>query len=169
MTPQQLQQALMGLKPEHQKKFNEERDTFFNSPFPHDLPENFDHYRFFCGCVTNEAQLGISAKTYGQLFFSKEIGSYNIGNIVSICSASERATFLDYASAFGKKEGVNMTAEWNYMRESFEQMTLQVNALINPAMEKIIKKLQALQHNGIIPAANFDTANYKGKNIPLGK
>lgn len=162
MTSQQLQAALMGLSPEYQQRFEKERAAFFNDTlFPFDLPDNFDHYRFFCGSVTNERTLGISAAGYLTLFFSKGIEQYNIGNIVSICTASERANFLQYVQAFGKKEGCNPVEEWSYMRQSFERMTKECNDIIEPEMERMLKKLAALQHN-LIKANSSDTGNYKG-------
>lgn len=167
MTSQEINQQLMTLSPEYRVRFNEERSAFFNdTPFTYDLPDNFDHYRFFCGGLVNECMLEITANTYITLFFSKSIGEYNIGNMVSILIASEKATFLSYVQAFGKKEGCNPAEEWAYMRTSFEKITHQINDLIEPAMEKILKKLQALQHNLI--KANGHTGDYKkGKNISL--
>lgn len=157
-----FQHALMALSPENRERFYKERDEFFDkTDFPHELPENFDHFRFFCGCHTNEVQLSVSAAMYNKLFFSKEIERYSVGNISTICNASERTSFFMYMQSFGKKEGVNPVAEWSYMRESFEIMTRQVNEIIEPEIMGIINRLIELQR-ALIKPENHNSNNYKG-------
>lgn len=163
-----FQTALMQLSPENRERFYKERDEFFDKTiFTHELPENFDHYRFFCGSHTNEVQLSVSAATYNTLFFSPSFEQYSVGNIITICGASERTSLFMYAQSFGKKEGVKPVAEWCYMRESFEIMTKQVNAIIEPEVMKIINKLMSIQ-TALVKANGHDTGNYrKNKNIPI--
>ena len=163
----QLQQLLLGLSPENQQKFYDERDQFFDeTDFPHALPENFDHYRFFIGCHINELQIGITAKNFNDLFYSKSIERYSVGNIAAICEGNSHVSFFMYVQSFGKKDNGTTTAEWCYMREAFEIMADQVNKIVEPKMIALINKLTVLQ-NSIVKGGNHDTANYKKKTLQL--
>jgi hypothetical protein len=163
-----FQRALMSLSPENQERFYQERDAFFDeTPFTHDLPDNFDHYRYFCGIHTNEIQLAVSADTFINMFFRKGIEQYSIGNISTICNASERVSYFNYLQTYPPKEGVNTVAEWDYMRRSFEVLTQQVNDIIEPEIMGIINKLIKIQ-TSIIQGQQGNAGEYKkNKSIKL--
>ena len=146
MNTQDIQRALMGLSPEYQQKFYDARDKFFNeTDFTHTLPDHFDHFRFFIGCHLNEISLRISAETFNTLFYSKSIARYSVGNMVSICEGSEKVTLFMYKQSFGDQSNADTMNMWRYMRVSFESLTGQVNAIVEPEMEKLLKGLARQQ------------------------
>lgn len=161
MTSQEIQQATMQLSPEYRKRYEEERVAFFNETFEFEPFPEWDKYRVFLGSLVNETQLGVSATTYAALFFSATIEKYNVGNMVSICQASEKATLDKYMQSTKRIEGVNPISIWCDTRQYMEVITQQLNEVIEPAMTKIVKKLLALQ---------FSLSNGNGgarKNIAL--
>lgn len=137
----------MGLSPDYRNRFEKERISLYETTYEGPLPPNFDKYRQFLGSVVNETQLGITAMNYAILFFSADIQQYSIGNMVSLLQASENATLSLYTQGTRRIDGINPISEWCDLRQSIEAITTDINGIIEPAMGKIVKKLQALQHS----------------------
>lgn len=166
MTQQELQQKMMGLSPENVQKFYDERAAFMqNTLFASELPADFNHFRLFCGVHVNEVSLGITAQTYMDLFFSKAISQYSIGNLVCICQASEMVNFFMYMQLYGSEVGT--VAKWGQFRLSFEALTKQVNAIVEPAVENILNAIVRKQQT--MARLTHNTGDYKqnGKQISL--
>ena len=166
MTQQELQQKMMGLSPENVQKFYDERAAFMQDYiYTGFIPENFDHYRVFCGTQTNEVALGVTAQTYLNLFFSKSIEQYSVGNMACICQASEMVNYSLYLQSYGPE--VASVTSWGYMRQSFERLTKEVNAIVEPAVENILNAIVRKQQT--MARLTHNTGDYKqnGKQISL--
>lgn len=157
----EIQRALMGLSSENQEKFYEQRNIFLEqTDFNEPLMDEFDHYRVFIGSQTNEIALGITAASFNTVFFSKTIGKYSLGNMMSICQASESVTFGMYIMAYGPSTGI--TSKWAYWRENMERLTEAVNVIIEPELQKMLKSITLMQQSLI--RTNGNSNNYKNPN-----
>lgn len=146
MTPQQKFEAQMGmLRPEFQERFYKELHEFFEATkFPSDvLPANFDKMRFAALVHIHPVNVQQSANAFNNLLLGESFEEYNLGNMVIICNGHERTTLMDWIILFGYSD--ESKKNFAYFLEAMEQLTIQVNEMIEPEKDKLLRKMMTLQ------------------------
>lgn len=153
MSKQNFQQQMGSLTHEFQERFhNEQQAEWDKLPFTSTaINESFAKYREFGLMYETPISMGLSPKYFIHLM-TGEMTDYFVSDIVSLCQAFERRTMHQYMSITGaRKESRQEFADFLAVAE---QITTEINAIVEPIKDRLVRKMQSLQAAGVSAKSN---------------
>jgi len=140
-----FEQQMGMLAPQFQEQFHNEQKAEwdkvqFNSTA---ITDTFARYREFGLMFETPVGLGVTPSYFCNLMYNPDIESYTVSDIITLCRAFERRTQFEWMQITGgRPEGRQEYADF---LSCMEQITNEVNAIVEPIKDKLVRKMQTLQ------------------------
>lgn len=135
------------LNAESQERFyKEQKEEWDKIPFTSTaINEQFGKYRHFALMFDTPVALNVIPAYFVNLMCNP-MDAYCVSDIVTLCQSFEKRTFFEYMQSFGRTPD----AQQGYadFLSCMEQLTNEVNDIVEPIKDKLIRKMLKLQGLG---------------------